>query len=215
MRPLILPILSMAVVLGLSNYAVQFPVAHPWTETFLTWGAFTYPLSFLVTDLTNRLHGPLLARKLIYAAFPIGLFLSLLFGAPARIVFASLTAFLTAQLLDIAIFNRWRQASWWRAPLFSSAAGSATDTALFFSLAFWGATGWASYGAIAAPLWVGWAAGDLLFKALFACAMLLPYRLAMRLAGRGDSETNPPSRQSSRLRAARRPRSSRRGDNSA
>jgi uncharacterized PurR-regulated membrane protein YhhQ (DUF165 family) len=162
-------ILAMTAVVVLSNYAVQFPVyveGYP-TEDWLTWGAFTYPVAFLVTDLTNRSLGPRAARMVIAAGFALAVALSLL--VDVRIAVASGTAFLTAQLLDVAIFNRLRQGTWWRAPLVSSTLSSIVDTALFFSIAFAG-TG--------LP-WHQWALGDFGAKMLMAGLMLLPFRLLM------------------------------------
>src|SRR3546814_11421603 len=125
-------IAAMVGVVALSNYAVQFAI-----NDWLTWGAFTYPAAFLVTDLTNRTLGPTAARRVIYAGFALAVVLSIWLATP-RIAIASGTAFLVAQLLDVAIFNRLRAGAWWRAPLVSSAIGSVVDTALFFSIAFAG-----------------------------------------------------------------------------
>ncbi|NJO36862.1 MAG: hypothetical protein HC871_03585 [Rhizobiales bacterium] len=122
----------MVIVVTVSNIAVQYPINDWWT-----WGAFTYPVAFLVTDLTNRALGPGAARRVVYAGFALAVVLSIWLATP-RIALASGTAFLAAQLLDIAIFDRLRRASWWRAPLVSSTLSSVLDTALFFSLAFAG-----------------------------------------------------------------------------
>ena len=156
-------VLAMAFVVALSNYAVQFPI-----NDWLTWGALTYPAAFLVTDLTNRSLGPKAARIVIVVGFMLAVILSVWLATP-RIALASGTAFLVAQLLDVAVFNRLRTAIWWRAPLISSAIASTVDTALFFSIAF-AATG--------LP-WVTWAIGDLGVKMLMAGMMLLPFRLLM------------------------------------
>src|SRR3546814_10649243 len=137
-------IAAMVVVVALSNYAVQFAI-----NDWLPGGAFTYPAAFLVTDLTNRTLGPTAARRVIYAGFALAVVLSIWLATP-RIAIASGTAFLVAQLLDVAIFNRLRAGAWWRAPLVSSAIGSVVDTALFFSIAFAGS---------GLP-WVTWALGD-------------------------------------------------------
>ncbi|MGF1628782.1 MAG: queuosine precursor transporter [Kiloniellaceae bacterium] len=160
---------AMTAVVVLSNYAVQFPVFVEGyrTEDWLTWGAFTYPVAFLVTDLTNRTLGPKAARIVIAVGFALAVALSLL--VDARIAVASGTAFLTAQLLDVAIFNRLRQASWWQAPLVSSTLSSIVDTLLFFSIAFAG-TG--------LP-WHQWAIGDFGAKMAMAALMLVPFRLLM------------------------------------
>ncbi|MGI9412631.1 MAG: VUT family protein [Hyphomicrobiales bacterium] len=156
-------ILGMTAIVALSNYAVQFPI-----NDWLTWGAFVYPVAFLVTDLTNRSLGPKAARMVIYAGFALAVTLSVWLATP-RIAIASGTAFLVAQLLDVAVFNRLRAGVWWRAPLASSTLGSALDTALFFSIAF-AATG--------LP-WVTWAFGDFGVKMAMAGIMLLPFRLLM------------------------------------
>lgn len=155
--------LAMTVIVVASNILVQFPV-----NDWLTWGAFTYPVAFLVTDLANRRLGPAAARRVVYAGFVIAVACSIVLATP-RIALASGTAFLVAQLLDVLVFDRLRRSSWWRAPLVSSALASTVDTALFFSLAF-AATG--------LP-WIGWAIGDLGVKLLVAGVMLLPFRLLM------------------------------------
>ena len=156
-------ILAMTAIVALSNYAVQFPI-----NDWLTWGALTYPAAFLVTDLTNRALGPRAARRVIYVGFALAVILSV-WLADARIAAASGTAFLAAQLLDVAVFNRLRAGVWWRAPLVSSSLASILDTALFFSIAFAG-TG--------LP-WITWALGDLGVKMAMAGLMLLPFRLLM------------------------------------
>ncbi len=154
---------AMVFIVALSNYAVQFPI-----NDWLTWGALTYPVAFLVTDLTNRTLGPKAARQVIYAGFALAVVLSVWLASP-RIALASGSAFLVAQLLDVAVFNRLRAGVWWRAPLVSSTLGSIVDTALFFSLAFAG-TG--------LP-WITWALGDFGAKMAMATVMLLPFRLLM------------------------------------
>ena len=154
---------AMTAIVAVSNYAVQFPI-----NDWLTWGAFVYPIAFLVTDLTNRTLGPRAARLVIIAGFVLAVILSIWLATP-RIAVASGTAFLIAQLLDVAVFDRLRAASWWRAPLASSTLGSAVDTALFFSIAFAG-TG--------LP-WITWALGDFGVKMAMAGAMLIPFRLLM------------------------------------
>lgn len=156
-------IAAMVAIVALSNYAVQFPI-----NAWLTWGAFTYPAAFLVTDLTNRTLGPKAARRVIYAGFALAVVLSVWLATP-RIAIASGSAFLIAQLLDVAIFNRLRQAKWWKAPLVSSTLSAIVDTALFFSVAFAG-TG--------LP-WATWALGDFAVKVAMAGVMLLPFRLLM------------------------------------
>jgi queuosine precursor transporter len=158
-----LPVLAMVVVVAGSNVAVQYPI-----NDWLTWGAFTYPVAFLVTDLTNRRLGPGQARRVAYIGFALGVLLSIVVAGP-RIAVASGAAFLTAQLLDIAVFDRLRRLPWWQAPLVSSGLASVWDTALFFTLAFAG-TG--------LP-WTTWALGDLGAKAAMALLLLLPFRALM------------------------------------
>jgi hypothetical protein len=160
---LALPIAAMVAVVAGSNIAVQYPI-----NAWLTWGAFTYPFAFLVTDLTNRRLGPRQARRVVYVGFTLAVALSALLATP-RIALASGTAFVTAQLLDILVFNRLRRQAWWRAPLISSGIASLWDTAVFFGLAFVG-TG--------LP-WITWAIGDLGVKAAMALALLLPFRALM------------------------------------
>lgn len=173
-KVLALPMLAMAGVILLSNIAVQHPVAYTFPlgaheidlAQILTWGAFTYPICFLVNDTTNRLFGPKAARRVVYAGFVVGVILSVLF-ADIRIGIASGAAFLTAQLLDVLVFDRLRRAAWWKAPAVSSLLGSAADTALFFTLAFAG-TG--------LP-WMNWAVGDFAVKLLMIAALLYPFKL--------------------------------------
>ena len=169
---LALPIAAMVAVVAGSNVAVRFPI-----NEWLTWGAFTYPFSFLVTDLTNRRLGPARARLVVYVGFALAVVLSTLLATP-RIALASGTAFVTAQLLDILVFNRLRRQSWWRAPLFSSAIGSLWDTAVVYRMAFAG-TG--------LP-WVTWALGDLGVKGALALVLLFPFRALM---GAADALAQP------------------------
>ncbi len=157
---------AMVVIVASANYLVQFPVSD-----WLTWGALTYPLSYLVTDLSTRWYGPARARRVVYAGFVLAVMLSIVLASP-RIALASGMAFLISQLMDVAIFDRLRAQRWWHAPLVSSILGSMVDTALFFSLAFYGTT----------MPWVTLAIGDYGVKVLIALIMLLPYRL---LAVRG------------------------------
>jgi len=158
-----LPLLGMVVVVAGSNVAVQYPI-----NDWLTWGALTYPFAFLVTDLTNRRYGPEEARRIVFVGFGLAVLLSILVAGP-RIGLASGLAFLSAQLLDIAIFNRLRRLPWWQAPLTSSALASTWDTAAFFTLAFAG-TG--------LP-WMTWGLGDLGAKGVMAVVLLLPFRALM------------------------------------
>jgi len=158
-----IPFVAMAAVVVASNVLVQFPLGD-----WLTWGAFTYPFAFLVTDLTNRRLGTDAARRVAIAGFVAAVVLSIWLATP-RIALASGTAFLTAQLLDVTLFDRLRRRPWWQAPLASSTLASIWDTAVFFSLAFAG-TG--------LP-WVTWAVGDLGVKLAMALALLIPFRALM------------------------------------
>jgi len=181
---------AMAFVVVASNFLVQFPFAHFGLEDILTWGAFTYPLAFLVNDLTNRRFGPGSARKVVYAGFALAVVLSVWLATP-RIAIASGSAFLVAQLLDVHVFDRLRRRVWWMAPLAGSVLGSIIDTVLFFSLAFAdrfafldtglgredGSLGFAVpflFGG-EVPLWVSLALGDFAVKLLLSVLMLVPY----------------------------------------
>jgi hypothetical protein len=154
------PILAMAAVIVLSNVLVQHAI-----NDWLTWGAFSYPLVFLVTDLTNRALGPVAARRVAWAGFAVAVAASLLL-APWRIALASGSAFIFSQAMDITIFNRWRAQSWWKAPLIGSLVASVVDTAVFFFLAFAGSE----------MDWMLLALGDLSVKAAMAALLLAPYR---------------------------------------
>ena len=168
LRPIILPALAMAAIVLVSNLLVQFPL-----NAWLTWGAFSYPVAYLVTDVCNRVTGPVLARRVAWIGFAVGLTCSALL-APVRIAAASGSAFIVSQLLDVAVFNRLRKLSWWKAPLFGSITASVVDTAIFFSLAFAGTP----------VAWLPLATGDLAAKLMMALVLLLPYRaLVQRLAG--------------------------------
>ena len=167
LRFLALPIFAMVVVVVASNVLVQYPI-----NDFLTWGAFTFPVAFLVTDLTNRRLGAGRARRVVYVGFLIGAALSIVLAGP-RIGGASAAAFLAGQLLDIAIFDRLRRMAWWQAPLASSVFASAVDTALFFCLAFAG-TG--------LP-WITLGIGDFAVKLAMAAILLIPYGALMRYVG--------------------------------
>ncbi|PKR88151.1 hypothetical protein CXZ10_17030 [Pleomorphomonas diazotrophica] len=161
-------VLAMVATVVASNILVQYPFTPLGLGDLLTWGAFTYPFAFLVTDLTNRWFGPQKTRRVVYVGFAIAVLLSIWLSEP-RIALASGTAFLCAQLLDVTLFNRLRAGSWWRAPLVSSSVGSALDTAIFFSVAFAGS---------GLP-WTTWALGDFAVKMLVAVASLLPYASLM------------------------------------
>jgi uncharacterized integral membrane protein (TIGR00697 family) len=192
-------ILAMAAIVVASNILVQFLFGQ-----WLTWGAFTYPLAFLVTDIMNRVYGPSAARRVVFTGFLVGVGCSLIgtqivgeFGplVTLRIALASGIAFLTAQMLDVAIFDRMRAAKWWQAPVISSMIGSSVDTALFFSIAFSTSltflepgndVSWA--GEILpmlgvgpeAPLWVSLALADWLVKMSIALLALIPFRIITR-----------------------------------
>lgn len=175
----------MACAVVASNILVQYPFTPFGLQDYLTWGAFTYPFAFLITDLTNRRLGPARARTVVYFGFAIAVVLSVMLATP-RIAIASGAAFLTAQLIDIAVFHRLRGGFWWRAPLFSSLVGSSVDTALFFSIAFAGSgVGSADYWGLVLPIWVGWAVFDYLVKIIHAGVMLGPFHL---LRGRAAAE---------------------------
>ena len=171
---LLLSFLMGAVVL-LSNYLVQFPIKYYGLEEILTYGAFSYPVAFLITDLANRSYGKLVARKIVYIGFAIGVSFTLLFSTnfadliSVRIAIGSGTAFLVAQLLDVQIFDQLRKKKWFIAPITSSFIGSTVDTFLFFSISFY-ATG--------IP-WVTLSLGDLAVKIFVALIMLIPFRLLL------------------------------------
>ena len=165
-RGVVLGVVAMTVIVVSSNVLVQYPI-----NDWLTWGAFTYPVAFLVTDLTNRALGPARARQVVYAGFALAVVLSIYF-ATYRIALASGTAFLIAQLIDVRLFDRLREAGgWWTAPLISSTVASVIDTVLFFSIAFAGS---------GLP-WITWAVGDFAAKMCVSLAMLIPFRALMQL----------------------------------
>ena len=163
----------MGVVVVLSNYLVQFPIQYFGLNEILTYGAFSYPITFLITDLANRAYGKLVARKVVYVGFTIGVLLTLFISTnfsdiiSIRIAIGSGVAFFIAQNLDVQIFDTLRKKIWYAAPLASSVIGSITDTFLFFSIAFY---------ATEIP-WVTLALGDLAVKFLIALVMLIPFRL--------------------------------------
>jgi uncharacterized PurR-regulated membrane protein YhhQ (DUF165 family) len=154
------PILAMLIVITSSNYLVQFPI-----NDWLTWGAFTFPVAFLVTDLTNRAVGNVAARRVAWVGFAIAVLVSLAV-APWRIAAASGAAFILGQMLDIVAFNKLRAMAWWKAPLIGSAVASVVDTGVFFFFAFAGTD----------MDWLMLAAGDLSIKWLMAALLLAPYR---------------------------------------
>ena len=167
----------MGVVVLSSNYLVQFPINYYGLSEILTYGAFSYPVAFLITDLANRFYGKFVARKIVYIGFFIGIIFTLLFSTDfadlisIRIAIGSGIAFITAQLLDIQIFDRLRKREWFIAPLTSSFIGSTVDTFLFFSISFY-ATG--------IP-WVTLSLGDLAVKILVALIMLIPFKLLLKI----------------------------------
>jgi hypothetical protein len=196
MKSLLPAVIAMAAIVVASNVLVQFLFG-----AYLTWGAFTYPLAFLVTDVVNRLAGPAAARRVVLAGFVVGLACSAVgtqiegpFGplVTTRVALGSAAAFLAAQLLDVAVFDRLRGRAWWRAPLVSSVAGGALDTALFFTIAFSAALAWIAPGVDvawatapapvlgigpSAPLWVSLALADFGVKLGVAALALAPFRL--------------------------------------
>ena len=180
--------LLMGLIVVASNYLVQFPIQYFGLSEILTYGAFSYPITFLITDLANRAYGKLVARKIVYIGFTIGIFLTLFVSTnfsdiiSIRIAIGSGVAFFIAQNLDVQIFHRLRKKVWFVAPLISSILGSITDTLLFFSIAFY-ATG--------IP-WVTLAFGDLAVKLVITLAMLIPFRLLIYKIK--DFSENPNSR---------------------
>ena len=188
-RNLIYLATAMVVVVLISNILVQYPVQLFGLQDLLTWAAFTYPIAFFVTDLTNRYCGPQTAKKVVYVGFTIAVVLSILFATP-RIAIASGSAFLASQILDIYIFRRYIKHTWWKAPIISSALGSLLDTTIFFSIAFslnFSFLGYSDSFAtdkvpafliqMEAPRWVMWAIGDLIIKLLVAIVLLIPFRI--------------------------------------
>ena len=165
----------MGFVVLASNFLVQFPVKYYGLENLLTYGAFSYPVAFLITDLANRSYGKLVARKIVYIGFAIGITFTLFFSTnfsdliSIRIAIGSGSAFIVAQLLDVKIFDQLRKKTWYVAPLTSSVIGSTVDTFLFFSISFYG-TG--------IP-WITLSLGDLAVKILVALVMLIPFRLVI------------------------------------
>ena len=174
-KPLIFLVFFMALFVTTSNFLVQYPVNFFGMEEFLTYGAFTYPITFLITDLSNRRYGKFIARKIVYMGFILGVLLTLFFSTnfsdliSMRIAIGSGTAFLFAQLLDVQIFDKLRSKIWFAAPFTSSLIGSLADTFLFFSIAFYG-TG---------INWITLGIGDFMVKVFMALAMLIPFRILM------------------------------------
>ncbi len=202
-------ILAMAAVVVASNILVQFLLGD-----WLTWGAFTYPIAFLVTDVMNRVYGVAAARRVVFAGFILGIICSLIgsqimleFGPAValRVAVGSAVAFLTAQLLDVAVFDRFRAGVWWKAPLASTFVGSAVDTILFFTIAFsasvtffgadadaaiswaWDGVPFLGVGAVV-PLWVSLAFADWCVKLLIALLALVPFRIIVTKLSRSHSQ---------------------------
>ena len=166
---------AMALVVALSNYLVQFPVNYKGFQDLLTYGAFSYPVAFLITDLSNRRYGKNTAKKIVYLGFAFGVFLTFYFSTnysdliSIRIAIGSGTAFLVAQLIDVNIFDKLRNKIWFAAPLISSFIGSTIDTFLFFSISFYGTE----------INWITLSFGDLFVKIFVALMMLIPFRLLL------------------------------------
>jgi len=165
----------MGLVVALSNYLVQFPVGYAGLQDIFTYGAFSYPIAFLITDLANRRYGKLIARKIVYIGFIVGIVLTLYFSTDfsnlisKRIALGSGIAFLVSHLLDVYIFDKLRRKSWFIAPLFSSLIGSCIDTFLFFAIAFYGTE----------TNWITLSLGDLFVKIVVALLMLIPFRILL------------------------------------
>ena len=165
--------LSMAFVVAISNYLVQFPINHFGLKNLLTYGAFSYPIAFFITDIANRKYGKIVAKQIVYTGFALGVFLTLYYSTnfsnliSIRIAVGSGTAFIVAQLIDVNIFDKLRKKKWFIAPLTSSFVGSCIDTFLFFSIAFYGTE----------VNWITLSIGDLLVKILVAFVMLIPFRI--------------------------------------
>ena len=166
----------MGLIVLTSNYLVQFPVKYYGLSELLTYGAFTYPVAFLITDLANRSYGKFVAREIVYLGFLIGIGFTILFSTDfadyisIRIAIGSGTAFLTAQLIDVQIFDNLRKKKWFIAPLTSSMIGSTVDTFIFFSISFYGTS---------VP-WLTLSFGDLSVKILVALIMLIPFRILLK-----------------------------------
>ncbi|HEX2554076.1 MAG TPA: queuosine precursor transporter [Microvirga sp.] len=197
-RDFLAALAAMTLVVLSSNILVQHPITFGGLQDYLTWGAFSYPIAFLVTDLSNRRFGPRGARRVVYAGFVLAVLLSVVLATP-RIAIASGAAFLTAQLLDIAIFSRLRGQAWWLPPFASSVVSSAVDTAIFFSLAFYCgplpglgltisdalALGGVADSCMALP-WTSLAAADYLVKLALAALSIAPYGAILALMRRRD-----------------------------
>ena len=167
--------LLMALIVALSNYLVQFPINYFGLKNILTYGAFSYPVAFLITDLANRKYGKSSAKKIVYLGFLLGVFLTLYLSTnyfdliSIRIAFGSGTAFLVAQLVDVHIFDKLRKKIWFVAPLSSSLLGSTIDTFLFFSISFYGTS----------VNWITLSFGDLCVKVFVSLIILIPFRISI------------------------------------
>ena len=192
---------AMALVVVASNILVQYPFNHLGFGEILTWGAFTYPIAFLVNDLANRCYGKSVARRVVIAGFVAAVILSVWLATP-RIAIASGTAFLTGQLLDIQVFDRLRRQSWWKAPFMATIFGSMLDTLIFFTLAFAlvfagidaafgmedGSLGFpATLFGTEVPLWAALAFGDFCVKMLMGVLALIPYGALLNVLKPVDS----------------------------
>lgn len=182
-------VFAMCLAVTASNILVQYPVYWFGLNELLTYGAFTYPFAFLINDLTNRFYGPAAARRVVYAGFFAGVFVSWILATP-RLAIASSLAFLFGQLLDIVVFTPLRRKTWWKAPLAAALVGSALDTIVFFALAFSSSfafidqmTGYADssiiestlWGGVGLPVWFSLAVGDFSIKIIMSLFMLIPY----------------------------------------
>ena len=193
-QPFMIAVATMALIVLASNILVQHPVQAYGLQDYLTYGAFTYPFAFLVTDICNRRFGPVLARRVVYVGFATAVVLSIYFATP-RIAIASGTAFLVAHLIDIGVFDRMRRLAWWAPPLVSSVIASAIDTAIFFSFAFHcgpvlgDATITQMLGAVGIPdecialPWQTLAIADYGVKLSIALIALIPYGAMLRFVG--------------------------------
>ncbi len=174
-RPLLILTFFMAALVTVSNFLVQFPIGYFGMEDLLTYGAISYPVTFLITDLSNRRYGKAVARKIVYIGFVLGISFTFFFSTnfsdliSVRIAVGSGTAFLIAQLVDVQIFDRLRKKIWFLAPFASSSIGSLVDTFLFFSIAFYGTN----------LNWITLAIGDFTVKILLALLMLIPFKMLM------------------------------------
>lgn len=164
MVTLFIAYIAMIAAVSSANYLVQFPI-----NNWLTWGVPFYPITYLITELTNRFHGPQAARRVVYVGFVLAVVFSTLLATP-KIALASGTAFLVGQLLDISVFNRFRQADWWQAPLFASLLATTVDNTLFWTIAFWNEP----------AFMLTWAIGEGFLKIAIDLALLTPFRLLVK-----------------------------------